>query len=104
MTTPILAPPTALHADHLLEPAWATVTGITAEAQGVSTFWLQFRNTAIRSLYSFQPGQFNMVYIPGFGEAAISISSDSEDPGTFAHTIRSVGRVTRSIARLDARD
>ncbi|MGE5251716.1 MAG: FAD/NAD(P)-binding protein [Bacteroidota bacterium] len=104
MTAPVITAPAAVAPDHLLEPAWATVTGIKREAQGVSTYSLQFRKPGLRSLYSFQPGQFNMVYIPGFGEAAISISSDSEDPGGFAHTIRFVGRVTRAIARLDVGD
>ena len=104
MTTPIPATAAAVHPDHLLEPAWAKVTSIKAEAQGVSTYSLQFQNMSIRSRYSFQPGQFNMVYIPGFGEAAISISSDSEDHSTVGHTIRFVGRVTRAISRLTVGD
>jgi NAD(P)H-flavin reductase len=45
-----------------------------------------------------------MVYIPGFGEAAISISSDSEDHSTLGHTIRFVGNVTRAVSRLKVGD
>lgn len=50
--------------------------------------------------YRFQPGQFNMVYMPGYGEAAISISSDPQRPERLAHTIRAVGDVTRALRRL----
>jgi sulfhydrogenase subunit gamma (sulfur reductase) len=44
-----------------------------------------------------------MVYMPGIGEVAISLSSDPEDE-TLEHTIRIVGRVTRAIAALGVGD
>jgi len=38
-----------------------------------------------------------MVYVPGYGEAAISMSSDLESAdGQLVHTIRHVGNVTRA--------
>lgn len=46
--------------------------------------------------FSFAPGQFNMLYVPGVGEAAISIAGRSES-GLIRHTIRSVGNVTQAI-------
>ncbi len=49
--------------------------------------------------YRFQPGQFNMLYLYGVGEAAISISSDPARHGTLDHTIRRVGTVTTALAR-----
>ena len=49
--------------------------------------------------FKFLPGQFNMVYVYGVGEAAISISSDSEKTGTLEHTIHRVGRVTTSLSQ-----
>ncbi len=49
------------------------------------------------------PGQFNMLYVPGVGEAAISISSDPSRTETLDHTIRLVGSVTRAIERLSAK-
>ena len=52
----------------------------------------------------FAPGQFDMLYAPGVGEAAISISSDPADPATRSHTIREVGWVTRALSRLEAGD
>ena len=52
-----------------------------------------------RPRFDFRPGQFNMVYVPGVGEVAISISSDPDDED-LEHTIRIVGRVTRVIEGL----
>src|SRR5512140_3700094 len=104
MSTALITRPVAVHTDCLLEPTWAEITDITKEVEGVSTYWFQFTDPAVREAYSFRPGQFNMVYVPGFGEAAISISSDSEDHSRVGHTIRFVGNVTRAVSRLRPRD
>ena len=40
-----------------------------------------------------------MLYLPGFGESAISISSDPAHPEVLLHTIRVAGNVTRALAR-----
>jgi NAD(P)H-flavin reductase len=53
---------------------------------------------------AFSPGQFSMLYAFGAGEAPISISGDPDAPGTLMHTIRSVGAVTKALARLRAGD
>lgn len=44
-------------------------------------------------------GQFNMVYVFGVGEAAISLSGDPADPSAVVHTVRNAGRITEAIAR-----
>ncbi|MFH1146658.1 MAG: FAD/NAD(P)-binding protein [Pseudomonadota bacterium] len=50
----------------------------------------------------FCPGQFNMLGLPGVGEAAISCSSLPDgNAREFTHTIRRVGNVTRLIAGLE---
>jgi NAD(P)H-flavin reductase len=49
----------------------------------------------------FQPGQFNMLYAFGLGEAPISISGNPADSAALVHTIRAVGPVTE--ARWDLR-
>jgi NAD(P)H-flavin reductase len=46
----------------------------------------------------FTPGQFNMLYLPGRGEAAISISGDPRDRGRLKHTVRAVGNVTKALS------
>jgi NAD(P)H-flavin reductase len=52
--------------------------------------------------YQFQPGQFNMLYVFGVGEAAISVSGDSGDTISITHTIRAVGPVTHALSKLNA--
>ncbi len=48
----------------------------------------------------FAPGQFNMLYAFGIGEVPISISGYPADGNGWAHTIRSVGAVTRALSRM----
>ena len=54
--------------------------------------------------FAFRPGQFNMLYVHGVGEVAISISGDPRAPERLIHTIRAVGTVTRAMAELGAGD
>jgi NAD(P)H-flavin reductase len=49
---------------------------------------------------AFAPGQFNMLYAFGVGEAAISLSGDPACPATVLHTVRDVGVVTSALGRL----
>ncbi len=49
----------------------------------------------------FRPGQFNMLYVFGVGEIAISISGDASDRTRLVHTVRDVGAVSGALARLD---
>lgn len=81
-------------------PLPARVLGVREENFNTRTYTLEFVDEHTRAAYRFQPGQFNMIYAPGVGEAAISVSSDAEDTRTLAHTIRLVGGVTRSIDRV----
>ncbi len=104
MSTALITRPAAVHPDCLLQPTWAEITDITKEVDGVATYWFRFTDPAVRAAYSFRPGQFNMLYVPGFGEAAISISSDPEQTDTIGHSVRFVGNVTHAIERLKAGD
>ena len=90
--------------DKLLSPDWANVVEITQEAEGIATYWLALEDEALRQRYRFAHGQFNMLYLPGYGEAAISISSDPSKPDLIGHTIRFVGNVTRAVSRLKVGD
>ena len=50
------------------------------------------------TLPPFRAGQFAMLYAPGVGEVAISMSGPPADPeGTLTHTIRDVGAVSRAL-------
>jgi NAD(P)H-flavin reductase len=52
----------------------------------------------------FIPGQFNMLYVFGVGEMAISISGDPAWRSTTTHTIRAVGNATRALTSLKVGD
>jgi NAD(P)H-flavin reductase len=91
--------------DKLLLPAWAQVVKIVPEAEGVFTYSFRFTDPGLQKRFCWEPGQFNMLYIPGYGEAAISMSSDVESAdGLVIHTIRNAGSVTRAASRLKAGD
>jgi NAD(P)H-flavin reductase len=49
---------------------------------------------------AFKPGQFNMLYVFGVGEMAISISGDPSWRGTITHTVRAVGTGTQALCSL----
>jgi 2-polyprenylphenol hydroxylase and related flavodoxin oxidoreductases len=107
MTTTMVdtAAHSAGYSDKLLLPQWAEIVKIVPEAEGVSTFHLKFTDPEVQSRYRFAPGQFNMLYVPGDGEAAISMSSDFETAsGLLVHTIRHIGNVTRATSRLKIGD
>jgi NAD(P)H-flavin reductase len=53
--------------------------------------------------FAFAPGQFNMLYMFGIGEVALSICGDPEG-GPLEHTIRAVGSVTTAMGRLTKGD
>jgi NAD(P)H-flavin reductase len=72
---------------------------IVPETPESSTYWMTWRDSDGDG-YAFEPGQFNMLYLFGVGEVAISISSDPGHPERLGHTIRHVGRVTNAFRRL----
>lgn len=78
----------------------ARIVRIADEIPGVRTYDLAFEEPAVRDARRFAPGQFNMLHLPGIGEAAISISSDRRSPATLSHTVRAVGNVTLAMSRL----
>lgn len=82
----------------------ARIMRITPEVPGVQTYELVFKDSVVRDAYRFEAGQFNMIHLPGIGEAAISIASDTADSTTLAHTVRAVGNVTHALARLTVGD
>lgn len=73
---------------------------IVQEAEGIATYRLSIAAPAKDSDYRFVPGQFNMLYLPGVGESAISMSGDPEQSSSWIHTVRVAGNVTRTLAGL----
>lgn len=76
-------------------PRPASIRKIIWETDDTFTIFLALDDT----MAAFKPGQFNMVYVPGVGESAISISSDPLKPRAVAHTIHRVGIVTTALAQ-----
>ena len=81
-------------------PFEAEVVERIQESPTIFTLRLRFTDAEQHKRYSFAPGQFNMAYLYGVGEVAISIVSDPEDEHLYEHTIRVVGRVTRGLAQV----
>ena len=52
------------------------------------------------SPFAFAAGQFNMLYVFGLGEVAISISGDPAKKDRIVHTVRALGAVSGALARL----
>lgn len=77
-----------------------TVARMATLTPGVFTCDLVFDDPAVAKEYAFRPGQFNMLYLPGIGEIAISISGDPSQRDAVAHTIREAGNVTHAMAKL----
>lgn len=87
------------------ETPWRTRTvrimEIIPEIEGVATYRLRAdEEEEERDIYRFREGQFNMLYLPGVGESAISMSGDAASPDGWIHTVRIAGNVTRSLASL----
>lgn len=90
---------------NFLLPHWATIIKKIPEAEGISTFHVKLIDLDFQARYQFWPGQFNMLYVPGFGEAAISMSSEMErDKEIIVHTVRHVGNVTNGLSNLNKGD
>ncbi len=85
-------------------PHEAEIIARSQESPTIFTLKLRFIDPAIRRKFSFQPGQFNMLYLYGAGEVAISIMSDPAETESFDHTIRVVGRITHGLAGLQQGD
>lgn len=86
-----------------LIPEPAEIVEKHSYGRSIHAYRLRLADPAARPRFDFVPGQFNMVYVPGVGEVAISISSDPDDE-LLEHTIRIVGRTTRVIERLGVGD
>ncbi|MEW6120570.1 MAG: FAD/NAD(P)-binding protein [Pseudomonadota bacterium] len=85
-------------------PHTATVVARTQESPSIFTLRVRFDDPATQAAYRFAPGQFNMLYLYGVGEAPISIMSDPEERDGIGHTIRAQGRVTQGLSNLQPGD
>jgi NAD(P)H-flavin reductase len=84
---------------HLWVAHSARIADIRSEVAGVFTYDLVYDDADVAAAYRFEPGQFNMLYLPGVGESAISISSDPSKRDRLSHTVRVAGNVTQALSR-----
>ena len=85
-------------------PMEAEVIERIQESPDMYSLRLRITDPAVQAAYTFEPGQFNMLYLYGVGEIPISIVSDPRDENSIDHTIRAVGRVTNAMSNLNAGD
>ena len=84
-----------------LPPGWPEtwrVVGRRQDTHDTATLELERLHAAP---FVFAPGQFNMIYVPGRGEVAISISGDPARADRLVHTVRAVGAATRALTGLE---
>ena len=89
--------------DPMLTSPWV-VRDVEQETSDTFSIHLEPRDGNGSAPYQFRPGQFNMVYLFGVGEAPISVCGDPARMGTIRHTTRIVGTVTRHMGRLRPAD
>jgi NAD(P)H-flavin reductase len=75
-----------------------------AKRETHDTYTLELEPAVGKDGFSFTPGQFNMLYAFGVGEAPISISGDPTRAGNLVHTIRAVGKVSKALASMKKGD
>ena len=82
-----------------LTPTPAEIINIIPETPDTKTFY--FKPKA--KLEEPKPGQFTEIYIPGVGEAPVSVSGMESD-GVIIQTVRSIGTLTEYLFKLGRGD
>lgn len=90
-----------IHNTNPLLPEIYQIKSVTQETRDTFTLVLSQHK---KSAPSFAPGQFNMLYLFGFGEIPISISGDPSRKQELVHTIRAVGAITQAMQKLKVGD
>ncbi len=83
-------------------PREAILKSIKDLTEDTRTYRLRLKNDGDK--LDFRSGQFNMVGLPGFGEAPFTFSAPPQADGTFEHSIRAVGRLTKGLVKLKPGD
>jgi len=86
------------------KPKPAVIKSVTVENPRVRTFRLAFLKKEDSESFSFRPGQFAMISVPGIGEAPFSMCSSPYDRGSFEISVRKIGNVTNSMFSLNRGD
>ena len=87
---------TLKHVDRCFKAAITNIIDLTPLEK---LFHIRILDDGERERFTFQPGQFVMVEVPGCGEVPISISSSTSQKGFIELCIRKAGRVTEILHR-----
>lgn len=90
---------TTVNSVDAMTPDWYQIDTVKKDTE--DTFTIELIPQDAEKKFSFEPGQFNMLYVYGIGEIPISISSDPSKPNRIGHTTRVVGTVTKGLRRLN---
>jgi len=83
-------------------PKEAKIIGVIKENEKTNTLILCLPD---QQNFQFVPGQFMMIGLPGFGECAISLSSDANLASEYLSlTIRAVGNLTQKLCQMKKGD
>ncbi len=80
------------------------IDSMQRESFDTITHRVVFEDSAAADVFTYKPGQFAEVSLPGIGEAPISITSSPGRQGYLEFTIRSAGKLTRAINDLKPGD
>lgn len=86
------------------DPMMPSLARVVARRRELGDVWTIELEVDDPDILAFEPGQFNMLYAMGVGEAAISMSGDAHGATRLIHTIRDVGKVSHALAFLEPGD
>lgn len=84
-------------------PEVAIIEEIVEESSEMKTFTLRLAEKG-NGIFRYRPGQFMMLSVPGYGEAAFTFASLPTRERRFQVSVRKVGSLTTALHRLGVRD
>jgi len=79
----------------------AEITNVYSLTENEKLYQIQIVNPEKRRRFTFMPGQFVMLEVPGIGEAPFSISSSPVRHGDIELCIRRAGNLTNFLSRME---
>jgi sulfhydrogenase subunit gamma (sulfur reductase) len=90
--------------ESIYEARLMTVEAITQETPDIKTFRLAFQDDSVQKDFKFQPGQFGIFSVFGYGEAPFGIASSPTRAGYIECSLKRVGKVTSALHDLNVGD
>lgn len=71
------------------------------EDKNLKTFELTFLSPDNAQFFTFVPGQFAMLWVPGYGEIPLGIASSPTETNKLLFSVNKIGKVTRRLHQLN---